>query len=401
MKLDPATLLVISSIMTFVVGALLLFSWRQDKRNDALRLWSASCFVGTVASILFLLDGAAMRSAGREFGNAFYLLGFGLNYAAARRFNDLPTSWTALAAGPAVWFVAIWGFEFSFVQRIVMMSLLLGGYGFATARELWRGPDGLASQRAAAAVTAVYAFYNFVRMFTGPGIMPRFDWARAMDGAWISMMGLVILLYIMIFGFLIMSMAKERTDLEHRRAATLDPLTGVANRRGFMAAAGRMLEDCARHDEPVAVLLFDLDHFKSINDRFGHKTGDETLVEFCAAASAQLPAGSLFGRLGGEEFAAVLSGRDALTALDHADRIRAGFTRATRLVEMGAAATVSVGVAVGGPQSLVETLLADADRALYRAKEAGRDRVVAANTSTGREPTSPAPIAPLRPALAG
>lgn len=384
MVLDPATLVVVASIMSFVVGALLFFSWLQDRDNEALRWWSLSCLVAALASACFLAGGEEMRSLGREFGNAFFVLGYGLSYAAARRFNDASAAWWLVAAGPVVWFVVAWGFDIGFVGRIATMSILLGGYGFATAWELWRGPDRLVAQRAAAIVTALQAFYMFARLVTGPGIVPRFDWARAVDGAWISMMGLVMLLYIMIFGFLIMSMAKERTDLEHRRAAMLDPLTGAANRRGFMAAANRLIEDCARDDEPVAVLLFDLDHFKSINDRFGHKAGDETLIEFCEVVASELPEGSLFGRLGGEEFAAVLSGQAALTLLDVADRVRARFTATTRLAERGATATVSVGVAVGGPQSLIETLLADADRALYRAKEAGRDRVVAANHSAGR-----------------
>jgi diguanylate cyclase (GGDEF)-like protein len=400
MTLDPATLVIVACIMSVVVSALLFFSWLQDRCTVALRWWSAAFLIAAAASLLFLAGGEEMRSTGRELANALFALGYGVSYAAARRFNERAVSWPVLAIGPVAWFAAAWGFDFGFVGRVVVMSLLAGGYGFATAYELWNGPERLISQRAAAVVTALNAAYYFVRLITGPAIIPRFDWAQAVDSAWVSMLGLVILLYVMIFGFLIMSMAKEKTDLEHRRAATLDPLTGVANRRGFMTTANRMLEASARRGEPVAVLLFDLDHFKAINDRFGHKTGDDTLVEFCAAAGLELPPDSLFGRMGGEEFAAVLTGRDALTVVDFADRIRKRFAGSTRLArEHDATPTVSVGVAVGGSRALIETLLADADRALYRAKEAGRNRVITSEGSADRAAPVAAPALQLKPAL--
>ena len=404
MTLDPATLVVVACIMSLVVGALLLFSWLQDRRNDALAWWSATCTLAAAASVLFLLGGTEVRSLGRELGNALFALSCGLSYAAARRFNDRKVPWVPVAAGPLLWLIAVWGPDISFVQRVVMMSSLAAGYGLVTAHELWNGADRLVSQRAAAVVTALHALYFLSRMFMGPGLAPSFDWATdfgsGFDQAWVSMVGLVILLYVMIFGFLIMSMAKEKTDLEHRRAALIDPLTGIANRRGFIAAANKRLDDCARHDEPVAVLLFDLDHFKTINDRFGHQTGDEVLVDFCTAAGAALPPDSLFGRMGGEEFAAVVSGVPALTVIDFADHVRAGFARGNRLAGQDASPTVSVGVAVGGARALIETLLADADRALYRAKEAGRDRVVAAEGSAERVTAFHAAAGGLRPALA-
>lgn len=404
MTLDPATLVVVACIMSLVVGGLLFFSWMQDRRIDALAWWSATCTIAAAASLLFLLGGTEMRSLARELGNALFALAYGLSYAAARRFNDRTVPWVPVAAGPLLWLIAVWGPDISFVQRVAMMSLMAAGYGFMTAYELWNGPDRLVSQRAAAVVTALHALYFLSRLIMGPGLAPSCDWTAnfgaGFDQAWVSMVGLVILLYVMMFGFLIMSMAKEKTDLEHKRAALIDPLTGVANRRGFMAAAHKRLDDCARHDEPVAVLLFDLDHFKTINDRFGHQTGDEVLVDFCTAAGAALPPDSLFGRMGGEEFAAVVSGIPALTVIDFADGVRTGFAQGNRLVGQGASPTVSVGVAVGGARALIETLLADADRALYRAKEAGRDRVVAAEGSADRATAFNLPPPALRPALA-
>ena len=404
MTLDPATLVVVACIMSLVVGGLLFFSWLQDRRIDALAWWSATCTIAAGASLLFLLGGTEMHSPGRVLANAFFALGYSVSYAAARRFNDRSVSWVAVAAGPLLWLIAVWGFEITFVERVVMMSLMAAGYGLVTAHELWNGPDRLVSQRAAAVVTALNALYFLSRIVMGPGVSPSFSWTAnfgaTFDQAWVSMVGLVILLYVMMFGFLIMSMAKEKTDLEHRRAALIDPLTGVANRRGFLAAATRRLDDCARRDEQVAVLLFDLDLFKTINDRFGHQSGDEILMDFCAAAGAALPPDSLFGRLGGEEFAAMVSGEPALSALDLAERIRAGFAQGNRLAGRDSPPTVSVGVANGGGRTLMETLLAGADGALYRAKAAGRDRVAAAEGSADRAAASNPAAATLRPAHA-
>lgn len=400
MSLDPATLAVVACLMSIILAGLLAFSWLQDRRNEALRWWSSGCLLAALASLLFLLSGDDMRSPARILSNTCFAVGYGLSYAAARRFNGRDVTWPWLAIGPAVWLIATLVLDVSFAGRIVTMSLIIGGYGFTTAYELWNGPNRLASQRAAAVVTAINSLYFFARIVTGPGVLPHFGWTQEVNVVWTSMVGLMTLLYAMIFGFLVMSMAKEKTDLEHRRAALIDPLTGVANRRGFLAAAARLLQQSARQDEPVAVLLFDLDHFKTVNDRFGHAVGDETLVEFCAAAERELPLGSLFGRLGGEEFAAVLTGRTALTVVDFADRVRKRFTLTTRLAERGVTATASVGVTVGQPELGIEALLSNADAALYRAKAAGRDRVVAEKAATRRTEASKSQPAALNPALA-
>ena len=125
------------------------------------------------------------------------------------------------------------------------------------------------------------------------------------------------------------------------------------------------------------MLLIDLDHFKSINDRFGHAIGDRVLQVFAETAKANMRSTDIIGRLGGEEFAAVLYdvGREKAVAL--AERIRSTFAEIAREVDgRPVAATVSIGLVVNQEQSLdVPTLLGQADQALYYAKERGRNRV--------------------------
>lgn len=389
MILDPATLIVVATIMSVIVAALLFFSWLQDRRIDALRWWSATCLVAAIAAVLFLKGATEIRSPSRELANAFFILGYGLSYSAARRFNGKSIAWTAMLAGVPIWLVAVWVFDVGFVPRVVIVSTVVVIYGWATARELWDGPDRLVSQRAAALITALNAAYFASRVFTGHGLLPTLGWMAALDSAWVSMIGLVLLLYVTTFGFMIMSMAKEKTDLEHRRAALIDPLTGVANRRAFMIEAEKLLVEARQASQPTAVVMFDLDHFKSVNDTYGHLAGDEVLTDFAAIAVARLPRRSMFCRMGGEEFAAVLPGTDHLTAMEIAEYIRLDLSDSRRSVTT----TVSAGVAISSASEAdLALLLSSADDALYRAKKSGRNRVIA---TSGAAEDGMVPFAPI------
>jgi diguanylate cyclase (GGDEF)-like protein len=131
--------------------------------------------------------------------------------------------------------------------------------------------------------------------------------------------------------------------------------------------------------EPAAVLMFDLDRFKTVNDEFGHGAGDEVLVVFCRFATSQLRSNDLFGRIGGEEFASLLPNATSEAALRLAERIRAAAESATHTVgEYTIRMTVSIGVAfLNDGASDLAGLLKAADQALYRAEAAGRNRVEA------------------------
>jgi len=154
-------------------------------------------------------------------------------------------------------------------------------------------------------------------------------------------------------------------------------LTGLANRRSFLQDGHDLMKRDASDPRPAAVLLIDLDHFKSINDRFGHALGDRVLQVFADSAKANVRSTDLIGRLGGEEFAAVLYniGRDKALAL--AERIRSTFAEAAVEVDgRSVGATVSIGMVLSQDSPLdVSELLGQADQALYHAKERGRNRV--------------------------
>jgi diguanylate cyclase (GGDEF)-like protein len=161
----------------------------------------------------------------------------------------------------------------------------------------------------------------------------------------------------------------------------VDPLTGISNRRAFLQDANLLAKRHGSSPRPTAVLLADLDHFKSINDRFGHALGDRVLEIFTTAARQSVRGSDLVGRLGGEEFAAILHDTTRDKAVAVAERIREAFVSQAQEVDgRPVCATVSIGlVHCDGPVLDVAELLSQADQALYFAKERGRNRVEVAS----------------------
>jgi diguanylate cyclase (GGDEF)-like protein len=173
----------------------------------------------------------------------------------------------------------------------------------------------------------------------------------------------------------VLVLAKDRTVRRYKAAAETDALTGLYNRRGFFEGASTLIAAHRGKTAPVSVIVFDLDHFKSINDRFGHDTGDAMLGLFARVIRRTMRADDVIGRLGGEEFVAILSGTPAEAGIA-AERVRAAFEAATNGPEsLGIPATVSAGVASGLAEVAVDHLIARADSFLYQAKAKGRNRV--------------------------
>jgi diguanylate cyclase (GGDEF)-like protein len=157
--------------------------------------------------------------------------------------------------------------------------------------------------------------------------------------------------------------------------AVTDGLTGLPNRRAITSAMQRMVTQSLRADTTLAVLMCDVDHFKQVNDQYGHARGDEVLRSIGTVLGGSLRTIDFAGRYGGEEFLVVLSDADADSARGTAERIRAAVA-AIRLPDFDRQITLSVGIAVlPGNGRDATTLLAAADQALYLAKDNGRDRV--------------------------
>lgn len=162
----------------------------------------------------------------------------------------------------------------------------------------------------------------------------------------------------------------DELEQELRSLASRDSLTGLFNRRGFLdAASAHTLSDCS-------LLMMDLDHFKAVNDDFGHDQGDRVIALFARCVRSHLPSDAVLARLGGEEFCALLPRADAAVAKASAEALREAFQHATEALGHHREHTVSIGVAAAQTaESTLSQLMSQADQALYHAKHGGRNRV--------------------------
>lgn len=175
----------------------------------------------------------------------------------------------------------------------------------------------------------------------------------------------------------------ERAKFKAELEARTDALTGTRNRRSFFADSEKILETTKSKDITFSLLMFDIDNFKDINDTYGHSIGDEALRHFASAISKQIRDKDIFGRIGGEEFSLLLCG-NGVEAVKMADRLREDISELKIETPKGQLQfTTSVGVAHLTNETMIEELINLADKALYEAKENGRNQVVECNTNTG------------------
>ncbi len=158
--------------------------------------------------------------------------------------------------------------------------------------------------------------------------------------------------------------------------ALRDPLTGASNRRGMEGELAAYMAASRRNRTPLALLAFDIDHFKRINDEFGHETGDQVLVQLAEIVRANTRGEDRFSRLGGEEFGLLLPVSDAGAARAAAEKLRLAVERDLRC--RGRRVTISLGAAVHRPGESAADWMARADAAMYEAKRGGRNRTVLA-----------------------
>lgn len=170
---------------------------------------------------------------------------------------------------------------------------------------------------------------------------------------------------------------RKNMELELERQAHIDYLTGINNRRHFMMLANNELKRDKRYHHELSLLMFDVDHFKSINDQYGHQVGDLVLQKLVIECRDNLRTEDIFGRIGGEEFAVLLPETEVKAAIEVAERLRMVTTNTFLVLENGKSlhVTISVGVTSCACIEDIDLLLSQADKALYNAKNSGRDKV--------------------------
>ncbi len=383
-SLDAGTLFVIAVCVTLLLGAVLVIAWMQE-RIPALAWWGAAYLIGGFSGVLWQVSDRFASPLPANIANILLFVAVGMIWGAARLFHGRRQRWGAQLFGAAVWLIACFfpAFTHSMAPRIVVSSLIVAGYTFLIAAELWQERRKSLIGRWPASFVPMLHGAIFLFPVALAALAPAGDGIRGGLAGWVAVFAIEILLYVIGAAFLVLILAKDRTVRLYKLEATTDPLTGVLNRRGFFEAAGVVMQASRRDMAPVSVLVFDLDHFKSINDRFGHDGGDAALQLFATMARKSMRADDVIGRLGGEEFVAILPGTLADAAVV-AERVRSAFAAADVGVDSRPiTATASIGVASGSPLAAIETLIGRADAALYRAKAKGRNRIEMADEVRG------------------
>jgi diguanylate cyclase (GGDEF)-like protein len=375
--IDLPTLFAVTVFLSVTGGFFLLVAWLQNRNTPALALWGIGYLLGAAASALLaspaLLPGALSVCA----ANALICTTYGMMWAGARSFEGRRVRIAVLFAGAAIW-IAAWqsdGFLQSPDVRVALVSAISATYALLAVCELWHARDReLMSRWPTLTFVAVHAGFLLARIPFAHALVASAASGQP-AGTAVTVMAFEMLLATFCLPFLRVAMSKERAEREQRRAALTDSLTGIANRRAFFDRGGPLLDRAMADRRSAALLLFDLDRFKEVNDTAGHQSGDRVLQAFCELVAAAMRPGDLFGRLGGEEFGCLLADASMGQALHIAERVRREFA-AMRLPELDVQPTVSVGVAMANDaERSLSALLAMADRALYRAKADGRNRV--------------------------
>ncbi len=375
MHFDTVTLMMVGSITTAISAVVLLGVWVQMRRATAPLWWFAANAIYAISIALLalgLVDGyKPMIAAGATLNN----LVPPLIWIGTRVFNRRPTSAPLAALAIGVWLVG------ASTVTAMSHSLLVAFVGVVcwlcvSAFELWRGR----AERVPARWPLIVFLLVHASVYMG-GVHDMLSGSFTLDGivplnSWFGAILLEGILYAMASAILMAMMCKERETQQYMQAARSDPLTGIANHGALLAGAGRIFDRCCKDGLPCTLIMFDLDHFKTVNDRFGHRAGDDILRAFADTVRGLLRPTDLFGRYGGEEFTVVLPGATIETAHVIAERVRHAFAERYRFLDgRPLNATVSAGVAEAGAGMSLEDLIDTADRAMYRAKTLGRNRV--------------------------
>jgi diguanylate cyclase (GGDEF)-like protein len=380
MELHVPTLAIVAVFVTAILGALLILAWRRDQSTSALVRWGISYLLGGAGLGLLAARGAIPDVLSIEIANTATLLSYTMLLAGARAFGGRDTPLPVYLVAPLLWLIAmrIPAVHADIQIRVVLITSCQCTFTGLVAYEFWRErAEPLLSRWPAIIVLVTHAIWVSLRV---PALImsPVGASAEFFRSPTFAAMAFGSILYTITFAFLLLAMTKERGELRHKQASLIDSLTGLANRRAFINDADAAIAGLATRGEPLAVLLADLDHFKKINDRFGHATGDQVLNIFAATLRRSIGPNDLVGRLGGEEFGILLAASNEAAARATAERIRSAFAQAaTELDGRAVGATVSIGLAASPPGAHdLPGLLTRADGALYQAKECGRNRVV-------------------------
>lgn len=376
----PTMLAMIIASSLMMAASMAVVGW--GRRRDGLGRWAAALLVNAIGHLLIMLRGLIPDVLSIVVGNLMLSSVFVGMIAAVYQFQGRPVRWALLLAPPLLVLVFVSVFIDNFPARVSFVGLVIGlqavwallaalSHRHATVgRGQWLLVAGLLLEAVVLGVRALVAIstHSEATNILQSSALQTLTFLATFSVVLVSSVGFVF-------------MSRDRADENNRVLAALDPLTGVANRRSLIAALDRDMARAQRMREPMALMMVDIDYFKDVNDRYGHPAGDRVLRSVVNVLRQRVRAQDLVGRYGGEEFMVLLPG----TGLTGAEQLARELCKAVEesrcpadgVPGPGIAVTVSIGVFGGRLESgdSWDMLIAAADRALYQAKNNGRNRV--------------------------
>ncbi len=376
----PTMLAMIIASSLMMAASMAVVGW--GRRRDGLGRWAAALLVNAIGHLLIMLRGLIPDVLSVVVGNLMLSSVFVGMIAAVYQFQGRPVRWALLLAPPLLVLVFVSVFIDNFPVRVSFVGLVIGlqavwallaalSHRHATVgRGQWLLVAGLSLEAVVLGGRALVAIstHSEATNILQSSALQTLTFLATFSVVLISSVGFVF-------------MSRDRADENNRVLAALDPLTGVANRRSLIAALDRDVARAQRMREPMALMMVDIDHFKDVNDQYGHPAGDRVLCSVVNVLRQRVRAQDLVGRYGGEEFMVLLPD----TGLTGAEQLARELCKAVEesrcpadgVPGPGIAVTVSIGVFGGRLDSgdSWDMLIAAADRALYQAKNNGRNRV--------------------------
>lgn len=377
------TILILLSVLLGIMTVGLFVAWKFNRKIPGLGMWVLAYLFAFLASSVFQLAPLSLTEIQISFLSNFFLSMMAYSmFIGVRSYMGLRPwpRWVlfaiiALLVSNVIYFTNI---QFNPKFRVVIPSLVAGFFFILSALTAARGGFKRFPARYVFALTCG---------FHGAFVIGRVWFVFASDNVALNpssistippfvVMESIVLLVLIAFGN--MMLVNEYVNTELRRVAEHDSLTGVLNRRSFLSMLNKEIQSASRHQSALSVMLIDLDHFKRINDTWGHRVGDEVLCRFVEVSLKSLRDRDILGRIGGEEFAVIMPETILEDARQIAERLRLKVLEQMQTTdENPVGLTVSIGVArlIHGESS--EMLMHRADKAMYLSKSTGRNRVEA------------------------
>src|SRR4029078_7660671 len=305
MYFDTSTLYLFATMVAGMLGAMLLLFGKQENIS-ALKWWGTAYLLGASSVAVWTIGGTTL---GEPLLLALHALGFvacGMVWNASRVFHGRKPNLPGLVFGAVIWIgVAMSLPSLNTAVRLTIGAAIVAVYAALTASELWNERRRTMQKRwPAIAVPVIHGCVLMLPILLGNLLRPHDE--TFASSVWVTAFSIELILYAIGTVFVIFMLVSDRAVTVHKTAASIDPLAGTLNRRGFSEACMRVIEREAAAGRPVRGMIFDIDHFKGINDRFGHPAGDEILKLFSTVVISSLRISDLSGRIGREEVGALL-----------------------------------------------------------------------------------------------